>query len=377
MKQRILSIAIAFLLMAGVGFFLYECIKSEETEAALPVQNVDLSAQTKEISFMPRREYQGLTYEGRSSNELTTVLLIGYDHKDHGELIPNQEGYIYGGQSDFLLLLAIDHDRKQVWPLQINRDTMTDVRFYSKKGAYYGTRWMQICLSHAYGDTQEKNNRNAIWAVENLLGIAGEKDGAQIDWYLSMDITGIDRLNDLLGGVTVPINDDFSYYDPTMVQGTTMTLNGAQAQIYCRQRYYIGKQSNAERMERQHIYMRAALEKLKELLRDDSDYAMKLLNGMGLMFDNSQAVDDEFDFSSTFGGGTPITDTPTHYLMTNRALNAIVSTLMRSMEYEVCDVEMLPGAHQIGASGHMEYIVEEDAGVKWALDALYTPVKEQ
>ena len=258
--------------------------------------------------------------------------------------------------------------------LQINRDTITDVKFYSKKGAYYGTRRMQVCLSHAYGDTQEVNNRNAIWAVENLLGIAGEKDGAQIDWYLSMDITGIDRLNDLLGGVTVPINDDFSYYDPTMIQGTTMTLNGAQAQIYCRQRYYIGMQSNEARMERQHIYMKAATEKLAALLRDDSDYAMTLLNGMGLIFDNTQAADDEFDFTSVFGGGTPVTDTPTHYLMTNRSLQSIVSTLMRAMEYEVCDVELLPGEHRIGTSGHMEYIMEEDAGLKWALDTLYTPL---
>lgn len=374
MKRKILGIMIAVVLMIGVGYFLCDALMAEQAEATTQPSLVGQTEPTHEISFMPTRDYQGITYEGRSSNNLTTVLLIGYDHKDNGELIPNQEGYIYGGQSDFLLLLAIDHDRKQVRPLQINRDTITDVKFYSKKGAYYGTRRMQVCLSHAYGDTQEVNNRNAIWAVENLLGIAGEKDGAQIDWYLSMDITGIDRLNDLLGGVTVPINDDFSYYDPTMIQGTTMTLNGAQAQIYCRQRYYIGMQSNEARMERQHIYMKAATEKLAALLRDDSDYAMTLLNGMGLIFDNTQAADDEFDFTSVFGGGTPVTDTPTHYLMTNRSLQSIVSTLMRAMEYEVCDVELLPGEHRIGTSGHMEYIMEEGAGLKWALDTLYTPL---
>ena len=375
MKRTFLSIMIAAVLLMGVGFFLYDGLTTDRAEATGQSPLTGQTESTKEISFMPTREYQGVTYEGRSSNNLTTVLLIGYDHKDNGELIPNQEGYIYGGQSDFLLLLAIDHDRKQVRPLQINRDIITDVKFYSKKGAYYGTRRMQICLSHAYGDTQEINNRNAIWAVENLLGIAGEKDGAQVDWYLSMDITGIDRLNDLLGGVTVPINDDFSYYDPTMIQGTTMTLNGAQAQIYCRQRYYIGKQSNESRMERQHIYMKAATEKLAKLLREDADYAMTLLNGMGLIFDNTQNTDEEFDFTSVFGGGTPVTDTPTHYLMTNRSLQSIVSTLLRVMEYEVCEVELLPGEHRLGTSGHMEYIIEEDAGLKWALDALYTPLQ--
>ena len=69
-----------------------------------------------------------------------------------------------------------------------------------------------------------------------------------------------------------------------------------------------------------------------------------------------------------------MTDTPTHYLMTNRSLQSIVSTLMRAMEYEVCDVDLLPGEHRIGTSGHMEYIMEEGAGLKWALNTLYTPL---
>lgn len=326
-----------------------------------------------EISFTPQREFEGVTYEARPSNALTTVLLIGYDHKDQGELIADQEGFIHGGQSDFLLLLAIDHENKQIRQLQIDRDTMTDVKFYSKKGAYYGLRKLQICLSHAYGDKQETNNANAIWAVENLLEIAGEDDGAKIDWYLSMDITGIARLNDLLGGVTVPINHDFSHYDPTMIQGTTMTLTGEQAHIYCRQRYFIGDQSNACRMERQHVYMDAATHKLRELVKKDENFAVELLNGMGLIFDNTRQLQADPEFAFFADVGTPVTDTPTHYLMTDRSMSAIAALLLRVMDYEVCEVEMLPGEHRIGASGHMQFEAEEHAGLRWALDALYSP----
>lgn len=369
MMRKLLCILAALVLLITAGLLIFGGSMGEETEGTVPA--TDSSA---EISFLPKREVDGVTYEGRSANSLTTVLLIGYDHKDQGELIPNQEGYIYGGQSDFLLLLAIDHDKQQVRQLQFDRDTITDVKYFSNKGSYYGTRKLQICLSHAYGDTQEVNNRNAIWAVERLLGIEDANDGAQIDWYLSMDITGIDRLNDLLGGVTVPINDDFSYYDPTMVQGTTMTLNGPQAQIYCRQRYYIGDQTNESRMARQHIYMKAATQKLRELIGKDVNYATKLLNGMGIIFDYTREADAEFDFSFSENEGTPVTDTPTHYLMTNKSLSSIVSLLMRAMEYDIGEVETLPGEHRVGTSGHMEFIAEEDAGVKWALDALYTPL---
>lgn len=326
------------------------------------------------FSFMPTREYDGVTYEARTSSSLTTLLLIGYDHMDEGALVTSQEGFIEGGQSDFLLLLVIDHDNEEIRQLQIDRDTMTDVMFYSKSGVYYGTRKLQICLSHAYGDTQEKNNRNTIWAVENLLGIAGDEDGAQIDWYMAMDITGIGRLNELLGGVTVPINDDFSYYDPTMIPGTEMKLNGDQAEIYCRQRYYIGEQTNQSRMVRQHIYMSAATDILHDRLKENQNFAAELMEGMGLIFDTTKTASEDFGFTVSDHAGTPVTDTPTHYIMTNRSLEAIVALMARVADYTVHEVELLSGAYSIGMNGYMEYNVEQDAGLKWALDAFYRPL---
>lgn len=326
------------------------------------------------FSFMPTRDYDGKIYEARTSRSLTTVLLIGYDHKDQGELNVPQESYIKGGQSDFLLLLVIDHDAQQIRRLQIERDTITEIKFYSKGGSYFGARRLQICLAHAYGDTQEMNNRNVIWAVENLLGIAGENDGAQIDMYLSMDISGIGRLNDLLGGVTVPIEHDFSYYDASMVQGTRMKLNGDQAQVYCRQRYHIGDQSNASRMQRQRVYMDAALETLRESVQKDPSFANDLLNGMGMIFDTHKEIDAGFGFTTTDDPGTEITDTPTHYLMVNSSLEEIVGLLTRAIGYEVLPVEELPGWRSISANGYIEYNIEKDTGLKWSLGALYRPL---
>lgn len=329
-----------------------------------------------EESFLPTRDYQGTTYKARSSSSITTMLLIGYDHKDFGELDIVPEDYIRGGQSDFLLLLVFDHENKQIRQLQLNRDTITDVRYYSKEGAYRGLRQLQLCLSHAYGDTQELNNKNTIWAVENLLGISGENDGAQVDYYMSMDISGIARLNDLMGGVTVPIEHDYSHYDTTMVKGTTMTLKGEQAEYYCRQRYYIGDSSNLCRMQRQRVYMNAAAQQLKAMLQENIGFANELLEGMGIIFDTSKDLDAGFGFTTTDKRGTPVTDTPTHYLMTNKSMSALVSLLKQVIDYQICEVEVLPGSSAVNDStGYMEHILEEDAGLKWALDALYTPVQ--
>lgn len=368
MLRKLLFSCAALILVVVIGLL---CFGQEEGQLG----QMDVSADPAGASsFLPTREHDGVTYEARNAGSLTTVLLIGYDHMDNGALEDDQDGFIKGGQSDFLLLLAIDHENQRIRQLQFDRDTMTDVKFYSKFGANYGTRRLQICLSHAYGDTQEINNKNAIWAVENFLGIAEADDGAQVDMYISMDITGIGKLNDLLGGVTVPIEDDFSYYDPTMVLGTTMRLTGEQAHIYCRQRYHIGDQSNKNRMARQRVYMAAATEMLKDRIGANPEFAAELLNGMGVIFDTSRQLDEDFGFTTTDHAGTPITDTPTHFLMTNRSLDGIVALLAQVMQYEVMPVENIPGEHRLGTSGYMEFIAEDGAGVNWALDALYRPL---
>ena len=326
------------------------------------------------FSFMPTREYEGVTYEARTGSSLTTVLLIGYDHVDQGELDVPQEGFIQGGQSDFLLLLVIDHDAQQIRQLQIDRDTITPIKFYSKTGSYYGTRKFQICLAHAYGDTQELNNRNVIWAVENLLGIGGVNDGAQIDMYMSMDISGIERLNDLLGGVTVTIEDDFSYFDAAMVPGATIKLTAEQAHLFCRGRHHVGDQTNVSRMKRQRVYMDAALDLLRVKVKESPSFANDLLNGMGLIFDTTKELDAGFGFTTTDHAGTPVTDTPTHYLMVNTSMDEIVGLLGNAINYEVLPVEGLSGQHSVNANGYVEYKLDKDAALKWALNALYRPI---
>jgi len=326
------------------------------------------------FSFLPTREYDGVMYEARSANALTTVLLIGYDHANAGEIDVSQESFIDGGQADFLLLLVVDHAAQQVRQLHIDRDTMAEIRYYSRDGVYEGLREMQICLAHAYGATQEENNRNAVWAMENLLGIAGEEDGAQIDLYMAMDISGIGRLNDLLGGVTVPIENDFSRYDASMVRGTAMKLNAAQAEIYCRYRYGLDQQSNASRMKRQRVYMDAAMALLREKVDETPVFAMELLMGMGLVFDTGKELDAGFGFTTSDKSELQATDTPDHYLMVNQSLDEIAGIISCAIHYEVLPVEELPGWHSISDMGYIIYNMERDAGVKWALDALYRPL---
>ncbi len=323
--------------------------------------------------FLPTREVNGSVYTVRPPSDLTTVLFIGYDHQDEGMPV-EQKTYAQGGQSDFMLLVVLDHENRQIRQLQLDRDTMTAVKVYGFLGGYIGLSRTHLCLSHAYGDTQEMNNANTLWAVENLLGIGEDAEGVGIDWYMAMDISGIEKLNDALGGVTVPIEDDFSAYDPTMVQGTTMRLTGRQVEYYCRMRYGIGSSTNAERMVRQRRYMDAAADVFKAEVRKDVNFARRVLNEMGVIYDTGKKLDDGFGFSTSDRTGTPITETPAHYLMTSETLDDIVGLIAKVIDYETLPIETLPGEHIQGADGFIQYHLEEGAAETWAMNVFYDPL---
>lgn len=121
------------------------------------------TAMADNFSFLPSRTENGKEYLAHPSSELTTILLIGYDHYANGQIEEEPSQYHLGGQSDFLLLLVIDHKNQQIHQLQFDRDTMTPIKLVATNGKDAGTRRLQLCLAHAYGRTREENNRNTIW----------------------------------------------------------------------------------------------------------------------------------------------------------------------------------------------------------------------
>ena len=199
----------------------------------------------------------------------TTILFIGVDQQ---ELTGG--GLRAGGQADFLILMTIDRMKHQVHTLQIDRDTIVPVQVYGAFGNPAGTREMQICLSYAFGTDPQKACQNTVRAVEKLLG------GVPIDHYVALDMDGMNLLNDALGGVTVTLEDDFSMFDPAMTKGTTLTLQGRQAEYYLRGRMTVGDGTNSSRMRRQAAFMEAALMLVRERMAQDPAYLATVVNAL-------------------------------------------------------------------------------------------------
>lgn len=213
--------------------------------------------------------YDGTWYAPR--RDLETVLVLGLDRSER-EGIGTTGDY---AQSDLMLLLEIDRTAGVCRAVHLNRDTMAEIQDFDRYGRPSGTYRAQLTLAYAHAQAYTKNNttscKTAVKAVSELLY------GVEIDHYVTLTMDGLIELNDLAGGVEVEIKDDFSAVDPTLVRGETVTLLGEHALNYVRARWYVGDNTNLERMERQREYLLALQEKLSGLAEEDEEFIMSSL----------------------------------------------------------------------------------------------------
>ncbi|WP_330673046.1 LCP family protein [Blautia massiliensis (ex Durand et al. 2017)] len=98
--------------------------------------------------------------------------------------------------------------------LSVDRNTVTPVRSLADDGTYLATTDIQLSLAHSMGLDQNMRAENTVDAVSTLL------KGQKIDGYAMINMSAIQVVNDMVGGVTVTIEDDFSERDKRKLQLT-------------------------------------------------------------------------------------------------------------------------------------------------------------
>lgn len=73
---------------------------------------------------------------------------------------------------------------------------------------------LQLSLAHSMGPDQNMRAENTVDAVSTLL------KGQKIDGYAMINMSAIQVVNDMVGGVTVTIEGDFSERDKRKLQLT-------------------------------------------------------------------------------------------------------------------------------------------------------------
>lgn len=331
LKGTAAILAVVLVLLAGMLLLQrWENTQDAPVSSSGEASSVEADAPVdgREIAY-----YNGTAYAKREN--LETVLLLGVD-KFEGE---TPEGYVNNQQADFLLLLVMDKENETCTPIQLNRDTMTQIQILGVTGEPAGTFTGQLALAHTYGSGEEDSCENTVLAVKNLLY------GVGIDHYVSLTMDGVALLNDLVGGVTVEVLDDFSGIDDSLVLGETVTLKGQQALTYVRSRGGMEDSSNLRRMERQRQYLASLQQQLKAAVQQEDGFTLDALLQLN------------------------------EYMVSDCTVNQLSDLGDSLAAYQVSDILTTPGDAQEGEE-FMEFTVDEDALQQLVMDVFYEPVEE-
>lgn len=185
------------------------------------------------------------------------VLFMGIDSSGEQKL---QDAPGVAGQADSIIVMSLNKKTEDVKLLQISRDTMTDVEMFDVNGEHLTNIKSQLATQYAYAMGGKSSCLATKKQVQSILG------DLPIDGYLSLNLDGIDKAIDLMGGLTLTLTDDFTEIDPAYLSGTLVTLNGAEAERFVRYRDITQMGSNEKRMKRQVLFLSGLFERLRETM---------------------------------------------------------------------------------------------------------------
>lgn len=219
-------------------------------------------------------EQKNITYNGETyvpKGNLETYLIAGIDSPGKVQEVKEYDGT---GQCDTLAVVVRDRSTDTCKILSIDRNTITAVKSLDDDGTYLATTDIQLSLAHAMGLDQEVRAENTVDAVSNLLG------GQKIDGYAMVNMSAIQVVNDMVGGVTVTIEDDFTERDTTLKKGETVTLMGEHAENFVRGRMDVADGTNQNRMKRQSIYEEGFRTAFSAKCSEDSKFPLEVYHAL-------------------------------------------------------------------------------------------------
>jgi LCP family protein required for cell wall assembly len=233
---------------AAVGAFLAVALST-----ASPLQQANLSNEEQQVFS----QTETVTAKNLNLPELkrpVNILVLGikvissdldnegikYQKKDVGyQYLVNS----FEGLSDSMLLLRFDPKQEKVSVLSIPRDTRVYIERYGVRKINHANKYGGPALTAA--------------VASELLG------GINIDRYVRVNVQGVEKLIDALGGVTVNVPKDMKYNDFSQhlyidLKKGIQHLDGDKSMQFLRYRY--DEYGDISRVQRQQMLMRSAVE---------------------------------------------------------------------------------------------------------------------
>ena len=273
-----------------------------------------------------------ITYNGKKyalNKHMATVAFIGFDGRN------NDDG-TQKGQSDTVMVVALNTDTGEARGIIIPRDSMVAVDTYSN-GSFAGQVTEQLCLQFAYGTDGDNSSALTAAAASRVL------DNIPVDYYYTLNIEGVAPINDSIGGVTlVPTQ---TVPGTSVVEGQETTLFGTTAEKYVQWRDTTNLTSSLDRTARQVSYVQAFASKVLSSAKSNPAVLISLYQAMG------------------------------DYTWTNLGLDefSYLATTMLEHGLTSFDVVTLQGTMQQGDT-FAEFYLDQDNVKQTVVDTFYHPV---
>ena len=300
----------------------------------IDIKEKNAAAQTA----LDQKHASGVIYNGNQyplKYGLMSVLLIGTDRYPEDERTVSGKELSNSDLADFLVLLVFDHNRKTLTPIHICADTLCELPGDSAEN----NKNQKIALAYSFGKSKRNGCTNICKAAEQLLY------GAPVDHYAAIDMEAIPLVNDLLGGITIVLQDDFSALGSEFQRGNSVTLHGSEALAYIR---YLGQEStdsHTQRRARQQHYLDAVIGNISQ--------AQGLPNLLDSSVRETIAKDPKLSEAGIKGAG--------EYLCTDLSMSQLTDLFKKVGEYEVLPSVSLKGDYQEGN----DFIFRADDAALW------------
>lgn len=278
-KMKIWYFSIATLLLVGLGSFIFRkelMIFGFDNVIAPTIEH------TLEESYVPLEdtEESGLQATTENKDRPFSILLLGTDQRGKEN-----------GLSDSIIYTVIRPVDHKALLVSIPRDSYTEIIGAENiKGARKETK---INAAHSYGGPQM-----SVDTVKNLLN-------APIDYYATINFNGLVGVTDALGGVVLPITKVIENKSPDheklRIEPNKPIYSGKEALMYVRYR----EDSDFKRTERQRIFLKAALDRMKRI--DNILNIQNIIEIAGSNFKTNMKSDFILDLAKKviLEGGTP------------------------------------------------------------------------
>lgn len=223
-KNKVVRFIFSFLLLflVVVGIYVFDVYRNVDNTTDKIYEPVDEEVEKVRASSA-----------NLNSKDPISILLLGVDTGDLGRT--------ERGRSDTMMVVTVNPNTKKSTIMSIPRDTYTEIVGYG----------ISDKLNHAYAFG---GNSMAINSVQNLLDIP-------IDYYVTVNMAGIQEIVNAVGGVDVVSPLTFSQDGYTFYQGEVNHLDGNAALAFARMRYE-DPEGDTGRQARQRIIIEGVVNKV-------------------------------------------------------------------------------------------------------------------